>query len=217
MSRFDRAESIYRERGFQKRVGYGTRPALVNVDLANAWTDPASPFLCDGMETILEETARLLEACRAKGVPSFFTTTAFEPDLSDAQPWVLKIPALAELIVGTPLVAIDRRVAPRPGETVIVKKRASAFAGTHLAQALVGLGVDTVIITGVTAAGCIRHTAEDAMAAGFRPIVARETIGDRIPDAVEYNLFDIDAKFGDVEPVSAVLRYLDTLAGRRDR
>jgi nicotinamidase-related amidase len=167
------------------------------------------------MEAILAHTARLLDAARRAGVPVFFTTTAFEPDLSDAQPWVRKIPALAELIVGTPIVEIDRRVAPRKGEAVIVKKRASAFAGTFLAQTLTGLGVDTVIITGVTAAGCIRHTAEDAIAHGFRPIVARETIGDRIPDAVEYNLFDIDAKFGDVEPVASVLRYLETLSGRR--
>lgn len=215
MTDFGRAEAVYRARGFQKRVGYGTRPALVNVDLANAWTDPKSPFLCDGMEDILKSTARLLDASRRAGVPVFFTTTAFELDLSDAQPWIRKIPALAELVVGSPLVGIDRRVAPAPGETVIVKKRASAFAGTFLGPALTALGVDTVIITGVTAAGCIRHTAEDAMALGFRPIVARETIGDRIPDAVEYNLFDIDAKFGDVEPVSAVLRHLESLQGRR--
>lgn len=217
MSRFERAEAIYRERGFQKRVGYGQRPALVNVDLARAWTDPSSAFLCDGMEAILEQTSRLLLAARQVGVPVFFTTTAYAPDLSDAQPWVRKIPALAELVVGRPLVEIDPRVAPREGETVIVKKHASAFAGTNLAPTLTSLGVDTVIITGVTAAGCIRHTAEDAIALGFRPIVARETIGDRVPDAVEYNLFDIDAKFGDVEPVAAVLRYLESLSGRKDR
>jgi N-carbamoylsarcosine amidase len=53
---------------------------------------------------------------------------------------------------------------------------------------------------------------EDAISLGFRPIVPREAVGDRIPGAVEANLFDIDAKFGDVEPVEAVLRYLREVA-----
>lgn len=211
------AAVVYRQRGFQARVGTGNRPALVNVDLAYAWTDPESPFLCDGMDEVLRHVSRLLEAARRKHLPIFFTTTAYEPDLRDAEPWLRKIPALAKLIVGSRLVAIDQRVAPRPGEEVIVKKRASAFAGTALRASLDTLGVDTVVITGATASGCIRHTAEDAIAFGFRPIIPRETIGDRIKGAVEYNLFDIDAKFGDVEPVETVLQYLETVRPFRPR
>ncbi|CAI8055285.1 N-carbamoylsarcosine amidase, partial [Geodia barretti] len=108
---------------------------------------------------------------------------------------------------------IDERIAPMParGEQVIVKKRASAFHGTYLAGYLRAQRVDTVIITGVTMAGCVRHSAEDAIAEGFRPIVVREGVGDRVPGVVEWNLFDIDAKFGDVEPVERVLAYLDGL------
>jgi maleamate amidohydrolase len=120
---------------------------------------------------------------------------------------VLKIPV--ELLkVGTEPVQIDSRIAPHPGEMVIVKKRASGFHGTHLSSYLNALGVDTVIITGVTMAGCVRHTTEDAIAEGFRPIVVREAVGDRVPGVVEWNLFDIDAKFGDVERLEGVLRYL---------
>ena len=90
-----------------------------------------------------------------------------------------------------------------------MKKRASGFHGTPLSSYLNAQGVDTVIITGVTMAGCVRHTAEDAIAEGFRPIVVREAVGDRVPGVVEWNLFDIDAKFGDVEPLDRVLAYLD--------
>ena len=68
-----------------------------------------------------------------------------------------------------------------------------------------------VIVTGVTMAGCTRHTVEDAIAEGFRPIVVREAVGDRVPGVVEWNLFDIEAKFGDVEPLTTVLGYLDQL------
>ena len=122
--------------------------------------------------------------------------------------WGRKIPC--ELLrVGTEDVEIDSRIAPADGELVLVKKRASGFHGTNLGSYLNALGVDTVIITGVTMAGCVRHTTEDAIAQGFRPIVVREAVGDRVPGVVEWNLFDIDAKFGDVEPLERVLAYLD--------
>jgi len=94
---------------------------------------------------------------------------------------------------------------------VIVKKRASAFHGTYLSGFLKAHRVDTVILTGVTMAGCVRHTCEDAIAEGFRPIVVREAVGDRVPGAVEWNLYDIDAKFGDVEPLERVVEYLEAL------
>ena len=60
-------------------------------------------------------------------------------------------------------------------------------------------------------AGCVRHSTEDAIADGFRPIVVREVVGDRVPGVAEWNLFDIDAKFGDVEPLENVLSYLNGL------
>jgi nicotinamidase-related amidase len=207
---FDADTGIYQQRGFQRRVGFGVRPALVHIDLANAWTRPGHAFSCDGMETIIPAVQALNEAGRAKGIPVVYTTTAYadvEGPSSDMGLWVHKIPV--ELLrLGSDDVRIDDRIAPAPGELVIVKKRASGFHGTHLSSYLNAHGVDTVIITGVTMAGCVRHTTEDAIAEGFRPIVVREAVGDRVPGVVEWNLFDIDAKFGDVEPLERVLDYL---------
>jgi maleamate amidohydrolase len=202
------AARLYHERGFQARIGYGARPALVNVDLANAWTRKGSPFECENVDEMLAQVSRLLDVARSKRIPIVYTTTGYEPDLKDAEPWIRKIPALAVLQIDSDLCRIDERVAPARGDIVLVKKMASAFAGTNLASMLCALRVDTVIVTGATACACIRHTVEDAMTHGFRPIVPREAIGDRIPGAVDANLFDIDAKFGDVEPIDAVLDYL---------
>jgi nicotinamidase-related amidase len=205
---------LYQSRGFQRRIGYGKRPALINIDLANAWTRPDHAFSCDGMEIIIPGVQQLLAAFRARGLPVVYTTTAYdvtEGPNTDMGLWHHKIPA--ELLkTGSTAVAIDDRIAPLPGEHVIVKKRASAFHGTYLAGFLRAAQIDTVIVTGVTAAACVRNTVEDAIADGFRPIVVRECVGDRIQGAVEWNLFDIDAKFGDVEPLVAVLKYLQSNA-----
>jgi maleamate amidohydrolase len=211
---FSADSNLYQNRGFQRRVGFGRRPALIHIDLANAWTRPGHAFSCDGMDVIIPAVQRLNTAGRAKGIPIVFTTTAYAvtrgPN-TDMGIWHHKIPV--ELLqLGSPAVAIDERIAPLAGEQVIVKKRASAFHGTYLSGFLRAHAIDTVIITGVTMAGCVRHTTEDAIAEGFRPIVVREAVGDRVPGVVEWNLFDIDSKFGDVEPLERVLAYLSELA-----
>ena len=204
----------YQGRGFRRRVGFGKRPALIHIDLANAWTRPGHAFSCDDMDDqIIPAVQRLNETARPKGIPIVYTTTAFEvtegPN-SDMGIWNRKIP-LEELKVGTEFVAIDDRIAPLPGELVITKKRASAFHGTNLSSYLTAHQVDTIIVTGVTMAGCTRHTVEDGIAEGFAPIVVREAVGDRVPGVVEWNLFDIDSKFGDVESLETVVEYLENL------
>ncbi|MBR45381.1 MAG: N-carbamoylsarcosine amidase [Rhodospirillaceae bacterium] len=208
---FSADSDIYQTRGFQRRIGYGTRPALLIIDLANAWTRPGHNFTCDDMDTIIPANQALLKAARAKRIPIVYTTTAYQDPKgqhSDTGLWHHKIP-VETLLEGSEEAAIDDRIAPEEGEMVITKKRASAFHGTYLAGYLRAQRVDTVIITGVTMAGCVRHSTEDAIADGFRPIVVREGVGDRVPGVVEWNLFDIDAKFGDVEPLDSVLAYLD--------
>jgi nicotinamidase-related amidase len=216
---FSADSELYRNRGFMRRIGFGERPALINIDLANAWTRPGNPFTCDGMDVIIPGVQRLLAAGRAKGIPIVYTTTAYavtEGPNTDMGLWHHKIPVEA-LALGTEAVAIDERIAPEPGEHVVVKKFASAFHGTYLTGFLRAAGVDTVIVTGVTMAGCVRHTVEDAIGHGFRPIIVRECVGDRVAGAVEWNLFDIDAKFGDVEPLETVLDYLAGVASVGER
>lgn len=212
---------VYQTRGFQRRIGFGKRPALLIIDLAKAWTLPGHNFSCEGMDVIIPANQKLLEAARRKNIPIIFTSTAFQDPTgprSDAGLWGLKIPA-ETLQEGSPETEIDDRIAPMAerGEQVIVKKRASAFHGTYLAGYLRAQGVDTVIMTGVTMAGCVRHSAEDTIAEGFRPIIVREGVGDRVPGATEWNLFDIDSKFGDVEPLERVLEYLENIEPHADR
>jgi len=202
--------ALYQNRGFQRRIGWGKKPALVNIDLANAWTREGNAFTCEGMETILPATQEVLAAFRARGLPIVFTTTAYdivEGEHTDMGLWGKKIPAEV-LRAGSEAVEIDERLERRDDEMLIVKKQASAFRGTNLNSYLNACGVDTIVVTGTTASACVRATVEDAIADGFRPIVVRECIGDRIAGAVAWNLYDIDAKFGDVEPLQAVLDHL---------
>lgn len=214
---FERAAAIYKARGFQRRIGFGRRPALINVDLANAWTRPGNPFTCEGIDDrVIPAVQQLLAACRRNGHPVVHVTTCYQvTDIADPHTdmglWHHKIPIEVVAQSNPEVWAIDSRIAPIAGEQVLVKKRASAFHGTYLAGFLRAAGVDTIVVTGVTASACVRETVCDGLADGFRTIVAREAVGDRIPGAVAWNLFDLDAKFADVEPTAACVAALDRL------
>lgn len=207
-------EAIYHERGFlKKRIGPGAWPAILVIDLAYAWTKPGHSLSCDNMDEVIANTNRLLKVGREKGVPIVFTTMSYnvvEGPNADSGIERLKSP-IHELRVGNPLIDIDERLGMREDEQFVPKKYASGFSGTNLASFLTAAGVDTVIVTGVTASACVRATTVDAFCAGFRPIVPRECVSDRIAGATEWNLFDIDAKFGDVEPLETVEQYLQGL------
>ena len=127
---FSADSELYQNRGFQRRIGFGRHPALLNIDLANAWTRPGYRFSCEDMdEQIIPGVQRLLEAARAKRVPIIYTTTAFCSRF-DMGAFPLKTP-FEDLMLGTPATEIDDRIPPEAGvDTLIVKKRPSAFAGT---------------------------------------------------------------------------------------
>lgn len=194
----------YGDRSFGERVGFGDQPALVVVDLVNAFTDPAMELGSD-VGAVLTETAKLLEAFRQQELPRYFTTVAFEESYGDAGHFVEKIPALRELKLGSEAAQVDDRVAPLPSERVLLKKYASAFFGTDLSTELTTAGVDTLVIAGVTTSGCIRATAVDSLQHGYRTVVPADAVGDRAEGPHQANLFDIDAKYGDVMPTDAVL------------
>ena len=197
----------YERKGFAARSGYGTRPALLIVDFIKGFTDPGTGLGGDyGAE--LAVTAKLLDEFRSRALPVFFTTVAYEPHLRDAGQFVAKVPALSILVKGSDWVRVDDRIRPRPSERVVLKKYASAFFDTRLEMELQGLGVDTAVIVGCTTSGCIRASAIDSMQNGFRTVVVRDAVGDRARTPHEVNLFDIDAKYGDVVSSREVLEYL---------
>jgi nicotinamidase-related amidase len=203
--------------GFGERGGFGRRPALAIIDMTLGFTDPKSPLACD-LEGPVKNIRKLLEAARLAEIPVVFTTIAYrESDKLTAAAFIDKVPALLTLEAGTRWAEIDPRIAPRETEPVLNKLFASGFFGTGLGSLLTAAGVDTLVVTGASTSGCVRATAVDALQYGFRPVVPREAVGDRNPNAHEANLYDVDAKYGDVVPVEDVLEYLAALGATHAR
>lgn len=196
---------------FDGRVGFGWRPAVLVVDFIKAYTTPGSPLYAPAVAEAVRETAEVLALARAKGVPVFYTRVVYSRTGLDGGVFVRKVPLLRALVEGEPLAEIVDELSPAADDVVIVKQYASAFFGTALAPALTSLGVDTIILTGCSTSGCIRASAVDGMQYGFRVVVPRECVADRHPAPHEANLFDINAKYGDVVDKAEVLTYLQGL------
>ena len=204
----DDVELIYERAGFGARIERGSRPAVVVVDLSRGFTEPRFPT---GSELSAEvaATQQLLGAARVAEVPVFFTTIAFED--GEQSVWLRKAPGLIVLAAGSELVEIDPRLEPRDGEPIILKKGASAFFGTDLAERLRDLDVDTVVICGATTSGCVRASVVDSVQNNFPTLVVREAVGDRAKPPHDANLFDIEQKYADVISVDDAVAYLSAL------
>ena len=187
----------YKRAGFGGRLAFGKRPALLVIDVVQAYTRKDSP-LYTGVEEALASNLRLIQAARSCGVPVIYTNVAYQAGGADGGLFYRKVSTLKVFDVGSPFGAFCEGVAPRPDEVVVTKQYASAFFGTSLASTLRGLGVDTLVLGGFSTSGCVRASALDALQSGFAPFLVRQACGDRDPRVQDANLFDLQAKYAEV-------------------
>lgn len=195
---------------FDGSLGFGDKPALILVDFVAAYFEPDSPLYA-GVEGALASALRIRDAAREAGIPVYYTNVVYQEGGTDGGVFFRKVPALEVFITGNPLGNWPAGLEPTADEVVISKQYASAFFGTSLGAALTAKGIDTLIITGVSTSGCIRATCIDAVSNGFIPIVVSDACGDRHDAPHEANLFDMNAKYGDVVGEASVMNYLKNL------
>ena len=198
----------YAAAGFGGQLGFGDRPAVLVVDICRAYLDPESPLYA-GVEDAVTSAGRIVDAARTGGAPVVFTRVRYQPGGVDGGLFYRKVGALACFEEGNPLGDFLDHPRPAPGEPVVTKQYASAFFGTSLASTLSSLGVDSVVIVGLSTSGCVRASALDALQHGFIPIVVADAVGDRDPRPHDAALFDLDAKYADVVSESTAIDHLE--------
>jgi maleamate amidohydrolase len=204
--------SNYGSTGFNNRLGFGARPALVLIDLVEAYFRVGSPLYHPRYRDALESCIRLQEAAHKASIPVILTNVQYKKGGADGGVFFKKcrIPLLC-FEEGNPLGDFPPGLKAGSDDTVLTKRYPSAFFATYLSSMLAAGGIDTLLIGGVSTSGCVRATAVDACQYGFRPMVIREASGDRHPEPHEANLFDINAKYGDVVSEEEAMTYMRAL------
>lgn len=199
--------------------GPGSSPALVLVDFQHAYLGRDVPILQQLDEypagggarawAAMRTAAAVYRSARARRLPVVFTRIEYEPGEAQESFFTAKRGAPDMLLRGGEGTRFCEELAPGDGDQVVVKKSASAFHGTGLAEHLDGLGVDTVLLAGLTTSGCVRATAVDAVSCGYRVGVIRDATADRIDLSHRVSLFDLWMKYADIVEASWVVDAFD--------
>ena len=221
----DADRAVVAKGGWAKRMGFGTKPALLVIDCQTYMTgirggEQASyPYSCGAVGwQAVDRIAELLAAARRAGAEVVHTRFVLARDRSNAGNFTRKIDlqdSETVMLAGSRGAEIVPDLTPEPGELVIDKARASAFFGTVLLAHLKARGVDTTIVVGGSTSNCIRATVVDACSHDFRTIVPAEAVFDRLPQSHQVGLFDMNRLFADVLPAAEVVAWLDGLKGRQ--
>lgn len=197
-------------KAYGQKAGFGRKPALVLVDFVQGYFDKDCDLYADVDDT-LASALRVREAAHAAGIPVVLTNVVYHPSAMDGGRFFEKAKPLRYFLKGSAMGEWPKGLEPREDELIISKQYPSAFFGTSLASTLTALGVDNVILTGLTTSGCIRASCVDSISHGFITTVVREAVGDRHDDPHEANLFDMEAKYADVVSEEEIIAFLGAL------
>jgi len=213
--------------GYGKTRGLGRAPALILIDCQYNHVGADKPILEQLAEypagggaaawAAVRQLVRVREAARAARAPVIYTRYCYSPRGARYDGFALKRGNVDRFIDGAPGTRIVAELTPTDDELVIDKTTASAMFGTPLAQYLVRLGVDSLVIGGVSTSGCVRATCIDAISYGFNVAVLEDGVADRLEISHKASLLDIWMKYADVLTCGQAIDYLNGLSRTEGR
>jgi ureidoacrylate peracid hydrolase len=197
-----------------------SKVAMIVVDMQNAYLDDEGSMNKSGMDiTELKKTvlpvSSLITACRSADVPIIFTRYVLRADYKDAGIRSVRGPKFKEinsLVMGTWDSELDPRMDQRLEDYVLDKTRYSSFYNTSLEVILRGLGVDTLIVCGVTTEICVESTIRDAYFRDFKIIVPKDAVAAMDIGRHKGTLATIEFGFGSVTTSAELINDLSGIA-----
>jgi nicotinamidase-related amidase len=212
------------------------KSALIVVDVQRWFTQPEHPLwqfnekLVSGVSAgyfkrvqsgVLGNIQYLQRVFRSFGLSVIFTTVGSNLlDGRDLPTWMREFDALSLRLVGERIVPpvnhprwqIDDAVAPVAGDIVLNKTSSGAFASTTLDQTLHNLGVNSLVVCGLTTAMCVTQTAREAGDRGFQVIIADDGCTELSEELHEAALLAFSWIFGRVRSTEEISTYLNAQA-----
>lgn len=165
------------------------KPAILVVDMLNDFITGA--LGCENGRAIVPATAHLLEEAKAAGIPVVFCCDAHIKDIDgEFKLWG------EHAVAGTHGAEVIPELKADEYGYIVPKRRYSGFFKTNLDLLLGELGVKTVIITGLHAHLCVRHTAADAYQNGYRVILAGDAVTAFTEKDLEAGISDMKSCYG---------------------
>lgn len=162
------------------------RTALLIVDMTEGFVGEQACVPVQGAETLIPRLKKLIDKCRNKSIPVIFASHAHRANGSDLGLFDVFRPEMraGEMFhEGSESTKICKGLKPGNEDTIITKRRFSAFLGTDLDLVLHRRGITTLIIGGVATNMCVECTARDARMRDYEVIFLSDgTMANALPD-----------------------------------
>jgi nicotinamidase-related amidase len=176
-----------------------TRTALVLIDLVNAFEYPGGAAMLRATRKIVPAVSRLAHRAREARVPVVYANDNFARWRSDFRELVERLVAPEH-----PARPVVQPLVPAADDYFVLKPRHSAFYATPL-ELLHSLGVERVVLAGISAESCVLITACDAHVRGFAVHVPADCVASaRSRDAHDALKLVASSAGADTAPASAV-------------
>ena len=164
--------------------------------------------------TVLGNIQRLQGAFRSRGLPVIFLGAGCcLGDGRDLPEWMRDFDQLGLILLGRrvcppvndPSWQIDDSVAPLPGEMVLNKTSSGPLNSTKLDQTLHNLGVNSLVVCGLTTGVCVTQTARETADRGFRVMVAEDACTEMSVEMHQAALLTFSYVFGRVRRTEEIV------------
>ena len=190
------------------------RTALIVIDMQNAFCRDEGSFAKLGFDVSMLKAAiapcrRLIAAAHAANVSVIFTRLSYAADYHDGG---IAIRYMTPEFVETKCLAADTwdvdivgELEPGAGDHVVDKNRFSAFYSEPFERLLWTLGIDSLVVCGVTTNCCVESTVRDAFQRNYKAFVVGDAVGELEPMRHELALQTMRFLFADVVAVDEIL------------
>jgi nicotinamidase-related amidase len=182
------------------------KPALIVVDMIK---DNVGMHLSgkksNEFTKIIPNLQRLLKECHARDIPVIFANDSYM--LGDL---LFSGRMKPHAIRGTKGVEVIEELGPEPGDTVLEKRRLSAFFKTDIDMTLRLWKVDTIIVTGISTPGCVYMTAMDGFCYDFKVIILEDCCAAHKPEI--HDNFLSAVKMMPLDPLVRIMKLDEMLA-----
>ena len=162
------------------------------VDIQNDMVRPDAFNFCPDGHRMIPRVKKVLDRCREVGIRPVYLEHCYDPRVGGKY-WDLGhrkyFPRIVDYVLnrghevyGTEGPKTFPAIAPLPREKVIYKHRWDGFIGTDLDVTLRGMGVDTLIFSGVFAEACVESTARHAAELEYKVIYVSDLVASQLPE-----------------------------------
>lgn len=153
-----------------------SKTALLVMDVQNAITKSLKE-----PDMFFAALVPAIQKARSAGIPVIYVVVGFRsgyPEVSPANQFFTVLKSGARQLDTAESMQVDARVAPQPGELLVIKKRVSAFTGSDLEVVLRSMEIKHIVLTGISTSGVVLSTLREAADKDYRITVLQDCCAD---------------------------------------